>query len=112
MPPNEPPDADLPPLDAAAVRAALRDVRDPEIGESVVDLGLVASVSVDTGVLRVTLIPTSATCPLADVLLEDVETALRRLCVGRGLDIAVVMDWQQTWDPERLSPALKARFGW
>jgi metal-sulfur cluster biosynthetic enzyme len=104
--------ADTPPLDEAAVRAALRDVRDPEIGEGIVDLGLVASVAIEPGLVRVTLIPTSATCPMADVLVDDVEVALRRLCAGRGLDVEAVMDWDRTWDPERLSPALKARFGW
>lgn len=112
MTPTDPPATETPPLDEAAVRAGLRGVADPEIGENIVDLGLVASVAIDAGLVRVTLIPTSATCPMAGVLLADVEAALRRLCAGRGVDVEAVMDWDQTWDPERLSPALKARFGW
>lgn len=99
-------------LDDAAVIAALRDVFDPEIGENVVDLGLVEAIAIAPGHLRVTLLPTSATCPMADLLLDDAEQALGRLCAGRGIEAEAVMDWEGVWDPQRLSPELKARFGW
>ncbi|WP_019561164.1 metal-sulfur cluster assembly factor [Caldimonas manganoxidans] len=99
------------PPDEAALRAVLQEVRDPEIGESIVDLGLVKSIRSSPQGVQVTLIPTSATCPMADVMIEDVTEALRRACPD-GLPVDVQMDWDTPWSPQRLSPALKARFGW
>lgn len=101
-----------PTLDDATVLEALRDVVDPELGENIVDLGLVEAIAIEPRHLRVTLLPTSATCPMSELLLDDAEQALQRLCAGRGIGVEAVMDWEGTWDPQRLSPELKARFGW
>jgi metal-sulfur cluster biosynthetic enzyme len=101
-----------PTLDDAAVRAALRDVLDPELGENVVDLGLVEAITIEPGHVRVTLLPTSATCPMAEMLLEDAEQVLGRLGVRFGVEAVAVMDWEGEWDPQRLSADLRERFGW
>ncbi|WP_119354691.1 metal-sulfur cluster assembly factor [Azohydromonas sediminis] len=101
-----------PALDDAAVLAALRDVFDPEIGENVVDLGLVEAIAIEPGHVRVTLLPTSATCPMADLLLDEAEEALGRLAALYGLEAEAVIDWDGVWDPQRMSPALRERFGW
>lgn len=91
--------------------AALQQVPDPELGESIVDLGLVASVTVDEAGVRVVLIPTSATCPMSDALIEDTEqAAAAALPPGTALD--VVMDHDTPWHPSRMSAALQERFGW
>ncbi len=96
---------------ASAVRAALREVRDPEVGESIVDLGLLERIEIGEAQVRVTLVPTSATCPMSEVLLEDVEAAVRRVCPAPW-DVSVQLDWERPWDPERMSPELRSRFGW
>lgn len=95
----------------AQLMAALHQVPDPELGESIVDLGLVASVTVDDTGVRVVLIPTSATCPMSDTLVEDAEqAAAAALPPGTALD--VVMDHDTHWHPSRMSAALQERFGW
>lgn len=101
----------MPPDLHAAVLDALARVHDPEMGENLVDLGLVLDVALAAGELRVTLIPTSATCPMADVILDDAWVEVERICPP-GLAVEVAMDWDTAWSPERLAPALKARFGW
>ena len=93
------------------VMAALATVDDPEMGENLVDLGVVGEVVVDGGRVSVSLIPTSATCPMADVMLDDALTAVQRACPP-GTDVDVQMDWDTVWSPERLAPALRERFGW
>lgn len=60
------------------VRAALGEVLDPEIGESIVDLGLVERIEVRAGRVEVLLVPTSATCPMAELLVEDATAAVQR----------------------------------
>jgi metal-sulfur cluster biosynthetic enzyme len=93
------------------IRQALRDVLDPEVGESIVDLGLVHAVEIDARRVRVVLIPTSATCPMSEVLLEDATDAVRRVCPV-GTAVEVELDWDTPWEPHRMSPELRLRFGW
>lgn len=97
-------------LHAAALQA-LAQVDDPEMGENLVDLGVVGEVRVDGDTVTVRLIPTSATCPMADVMVDDAQAAVQRACPP-GTTVDVFMDWDTPWSPERLAPELKARFGW
>ena len=93
------------------VMAALATVDDPEMGENLVDLGVVGEVRVEGDSVRVSLIPTSATCPMADVMVDDALVAVQRVCPP-GTTVDVQMDWDTVWSPERLAPALRERFGW
>lgn len=90
---------------------ALRRVADPELAESIVELGLVERIAVEDAQLLVVIVPTSATCPMADVLLDEVAATLAPLCPP-ALTLTVRMDWDAVWSPERMSPALRQRFGW
>lgn len=57
-----------------AVREALLGVIDPELGDNVVDLGMVRSIGIDrAGVATVTIALTVAGCPLQKQLRTDVE---------------------------------------
>lgn len=93
------------------LRAALHTVPDPELVESIVDLGLVKSIAIGDGRVDVVLIPTSATCPMSELLIEDSTAALRVACPP-GCDIHVEFDWDTEWHPGRMSPELQLRFGW
>lgn len=97
--------------DRDRILEALKDVEDPELGESIVALGLVERIDLAPGRADITLVPTSATCPMAEVLLDDTEAAVRRVCPV-GTDILVTLDDSVAWSPERLAPELRDRFGW
>ena len=57
-----------------AVRTALLDVIDPELGDNVVALGMVKAVECDpSGGVDVTIALTTAGCPLRAQLMHDVE---------------------------------------
>ena len=58
----------------AAVRSALRNVMDPELGADIVDLGMVTSVRVDGGRVAVEVALTIAGCPLRTQIQRDVDT--------------------------------------
>ena len=90
---------------------ALAAVQDPEMGESLGDLGVIGGIELDGEILRVRLVPTSATCPMADVMLNDAELALQPICPS-GVQAQAILDWETVWSPERMSPALRERFGW
>ena len=61
------------------VRAALAEVQDPELPVGIVDLGLVRSVTVDGGTVRVGITFTSIACPCTDMLIDDIQARLRQL---------------------------------
>jgi metal-sulfur cluster biosynthetic enzyme len=88
------PAADTPPDPAvAAVRAALSEVIDPDLGVNVVDLGFVRAVTIEdrTAVLTMTL--TSAACPLTSIMENQIRTELAPLDAIDGFRV----DWQ--WVP-------------
>jgi len=68
-----PDDAGVAPTEAH-VRAALRNVMDPELGADIVDLGMVTSVRVDGGRVAVEVALTIAGCPLRAQIQRDVDT--------------------------------------
>jgi metal-sulfur cluster biosynthetic enzyme len=84
--------------------AALEHVYDPccrEKGISVVDMGLLRSVTVADRHARVELLLTSGWCPFASRVLADVEEALT---AQPGVDsCAVEIVWDEAWSPDRLS---------
>lgn len=81
----------------------LQEVMDPEIGLSVVDLGLVYRAERGGDGVDVALTLTTRTCPLGEIILEDARERL----VRRFRDvprIAVELVWSPTWTPHRVTP--------
>jgi ATP-binding protein involved in chromosome partitioning len=64
-------------LDKNDVLDSLRNVLDPEIGISIVDLDMVRDISIHDEEVTVTIALTVAHCPLAKTLQSDVEKALK-----------------------------------
>jgi metal-sulfur cluster biosynthetic enzyme len=93
------------------VRAALKSVEDPEAGMNIVDLGLVYSVSVETGRVHVQMTMTSPACPVAPYLVDEASAAIRAI-VSADTDVAVELVWEPPWTPELMSDEAKGRFGW
>jgi ring-1,2-phenylacetyl-CoA epoxidase subunit PaaD len=95
------------PLDEATVRAALRQVMDPELPMlSVVDLGIVHRVEVgrDDGPIRVEILPTFIGCPA----LELIKTSIAERLAAFGRPVEVSATFEIPWTSERISPAGRA----
>ena len=87
------------------VTAALQNVLDPELGMSVVDLGLIYGVDVDGGHVRVTMTLTAPGCPIHDAMSEWVRRAV--LDIPGATDVEVTITFDPPWTPERISPRLR-----
>ncbi len=83
----------------AAVREALRQVVDPELGINIVDLGLVYSVELDDARARVVMTMTSPACPLGGYIEDLVRASLAPLHSRVDVDIV----WSPPWNPEMMS---------
>lgn len=93
-----------------AVREALREVIDPELGENLVDLGLVYGIRVQDARVEVDLTLTTPGCPLHASLHAAAERAIRLMVPGVR-DVAVHIVFEPRWTPERVSPAARQRLG-
>jgi Predicted metal-sulfur cluster biosynthetic enzyme len=62
-----------------AVRAALATVNDPEIGKPITELGMVQSIAIADGRVRVEVLLTVPGCPMKDRITRDVTAALTPL---------------------------------
>jgi metal-sulfur cluster biosynthetic enzyme len=90
---------------------ALRRVVDPEVAMNVVDIGLIYSVTVTDEKLHAQVTMTSAACPVADVILGDMEAELDRDMPPQLL-IQVDLVWDPPWTPDRMSESAKRYMGW
>jgi len=97
--------------DESAVWEALRGVSDPELGESVVDLGLIYGVECTPGCVRIDMTMTSPACPMGGLIAEEAEGAIRDAC-SEAKDVSVNVVFDPPWTPERMSEEARRRFGW
>lgn len=97
--------------DESAVWDALRTVIDPEVGENLVDLGLVYRVACAPGRVEVDLTMTSPACPMAGSIAEEAEQAVRDAC-PEAHEVRAEVVFEPPWTPERMSEAARKRFGW
>lgn len=94
-----------------AIVRALEGVVDPEVAMNILDVGLVYGVRVAGGRLDLRMTMTSAACPVADVIVDDVENALDD-ALPPELKIHVELAWEPPWTPQRMSPRARDFMGW
>lgn len=80
---------------------ALRDVTDPEIPISVVDMGLIIALSLREGVAQVRLTFTAMGCPATEFIMDDIRARLLQEPGVRAVQIEIV--WDPVWTKKRLS---------
>jgi metal-sulfur cluster biosynthetic enzyme len=86
----------------AAAWDCLREVLDPEIPISLVDLGLIYGVAADEGVIRVTLTYTATACPCMAFIKEDITDRLDQENWVERVEIDEV--WDPPWTTARITP--------
>jgi metal-sulfur cluster biosynthetic enzyme len=88
---------------------ALKSVDDPELGINIVDLGLVVSVERTDDRIAVGLTVTSPFCPGGEQMIADSTEVLLSRFPGVEVDVQLVRD--VFWTPDRMSDAVRGRFG-
>jgi serine O-acetyltransferase len=80
------------------IRAALRDVIDPEVGIDIVDLGLIKDIIVRDDHAEVDMVLTTQACPLVDHLTDQVKRRVEGINGIRSVDVKVL---DEPWDWDR-----------
>jgi probable FeS assembly SUF system protein SufT len=101
------------PFDEEKVWDALRNVYDPEIPASIVELGLVYVVAAEPAEdghrVSVQMTLTAPACGIGPVLVEDVRRQV--MAVPGVVDAEVELVFDPPWDPSRMSEAAKLQLG-
>lgn len=91
-----------------SVMNALKEVIDPEIGISVIDLGLIYNVKLNKDKVKIKMTLTTPLCPLSNFLVRSVEEKIKSLGV-KNVEVELVFD--PPWSPERMSKKAKKLLG-
>lgn len=90
---------------------ALQSVIDPEIGENLIDLGLIYGIRIDDNTARVTFSMTSYACPMSEMVIEDIHDTLRKT-LADSIEIDLDLVWEPAWEPSMIEPEARKRLGW
>jgi metal-sulfur cluster biosynthetic enzyme len=80
---------------------ALREVTDPEIPVSVVDMGLIVALTEEAGTVDLKLTFTAMGCPAMEFIMDDIRARLLQEPGIREVRIDIV--WEPVWTKARLS---------
>jgi metal-sulfur cluster biosynthetic enzyme len=83
-------------LTQQTILEALQPVIDPEIGMSVIDLGMIREVLIEGDIVDIKMVLTTPFCPLAGLLTERVRQAAAAV---PGVSEAKVTLLDEPWDP-------------
>ena len=92
------------------VYAALKDVHDPEIPVSIVDLGLVYDVKIIDDWVGVKMTLTSPGCGMASMIANNARDRIKKISGVTDADVRIV--WQPQWSPAMMSPEARKKLGW
>jgi len=86
-------------LTEQTILEALRPVMDPEIGMSLVDLGMIREIAITGDTVEIKMVLTAPFCPLAGLITERVRQAAAQV---PGVREAKVTLLDELWDPTRM----------
>ena len=92
------------------VMAALQGVEDPELGLSVVDMGLIYNVDIVDDTVKVEMTLTTPGCPLHDSIGRGAQAAVAKVPGVKTADVRMV--WDPPWNPGLMSESAKKAMGW
>lgn len=93
-----------------SIMGALELVVDPEIGIDIVNLGLVYDTKIDNdGIVTVDMTLTSMGCPMAGMIVEQVEAALKDIPEVNATNVNIV--WNPPWSKDMMSRYAKIALG-
>jgi len=79
----------------------LKSVYDPEIPINIYDLGLVYSIKVSDSELEITLGLTTPFCPIAYLVVQQAERALKEVFPNKNIKIK--LDVERLWNPSMMT---------
>ena len=92
----------------------LKTIFDPEIGVNIVDLGLVYEVNINKQEdgkfnVNIKMTLTSPTCPLADIIFDEIKSTINDTGKASNVDVGLVFD--PPWNKDMITADGKMQLG-
>ena len=91
------------------VMKVLKECYDPELGISLVDLGLIYDVQVKNDNVQIKMTLTSPGCPMHSIMVNEVEEKVKNMKGVKSVKVDLV--WDPPWTPDRMSKELRKKLG-
>lgn len=92
------------------VRAKLELVLDPELGVSIVDLGLIYGITVSKdGICTITMTLTTIGCPLFGQIQKEIEDQVMEL--DQIEDVKIELTFDPPWNTEKMTEEARIQLG-
>ena len=80
----------------------LKNIYDPEIPVNIYDLGLIYEIDYEpTGVANIRMTLTAPNCPMADILVDDINTQVKKI---NGVEeVNIILTFDPPWDKSMMS---------
>lgn len=92
------------------IKEVLKKVIDPELGLSIVDLGLIYGIEIKNNNVVIKMTLTVPGCPLANALVNWTKEAVLKMEEVKNVEIQLV--WDPPWNPSMMSDYAKKILGW
>ena len=97
-------------LNKNIVKKQLVQVLDPELGISIVDLGLIYKIEIKKNKVKIVMTLTTIGCPLFSLIEQEIKNKLIELGLKEE-DIVLELTFDPPWTLERMSKEAKAMLG-
>ena len=88
----------------------LKTVFDPEIPVNIYDMGLIYNIDIDDNAnLHVDMTLTAPNCPMADMLVEDIQQQVAKIPGIQKVNVELVFD--PPWDKDMMTDEAKLELG-
>ncbi|MDE1865904.1 MAG: metal-sulfur cluster assembly factor [Candidatus Micrarchaeota archaeon] len=84
---------------------ALHGCVDPELGQNIVDIGLIYNIQVRGSDVKLTLTMTSPMCPVTSIIMADAQLRLEAINGIGKVELELV--WDPLWSPDMMEESLK-----
>jgi len=92
------------------IEKILDTIADPELGVSIMQLGLIYNVDVDKkGIVEVLMTLTTIGCPLFDLIANPIREKV--LAVKGVKNVEINLTFEPPWSPDRMSEEAKVQLG-
>lgn len=96
-------------LNASLVLEKLKPIVDPDLGVSIVDLGLIYEIRIGNDDIEIDMTLTSMGCPAGEFLYETVQQTVKKIDGVNHVSVNLV--WDPPWSMDRVEPELRFSLG-
>ncbi len=97
-------------IDKKIILKKLEEVLDPELGISIVDLGLIYKIKVSKNVVNITITLTTIGCPLFSIIENDIKNKIQELGIKEE-NIKLNLTFDPPWNVDKMTKKGKILLG-